>query len=255
MGKFREWVFKTWYWYVNSADKNAEVLFMNFGYSNGEEVLLDRKTDKDNRYSIQLYHLLADAIDMSNRHILEVGSGRGGGLAYVSREFKPGSATGLDLDNIAVSFSNKFHGSDKLSFVQGDAQQMPVESGSYDVVMNVESSHRYPDMNKFLSEVCRVLQPGGYFLFTDFRYDHEMPALTEELKLSGLTLLKKEDITSHVVKALELDDNRRRYLVKKLTPKVLHKLALNFAGTVGSSTYNQFVNREYVYMNYVFQKN
>lgn len=255
MSNLREWIFRTWYWYVNTVDKKAEVLFMNYGYSNGEEVKLNKTEDENNRYSIQLYHLLANAVDLNNKNILEVGSGRGGGLAYVSNQFNPQSATGMDLDNNAVNFSNKFYTAPNLNFVQGDAQQLPMEDNAYDVVMNVESSHRYPDMQKFLTEVHRVLQPGGHFLFTDFRYDHEIPGLHEELKRSGLTILKEEDITSYVVKALELDDNRKRKLVKKLSPKVLHSVALNFAGTIGSSTYNQFLNREYVYMNYVLQKN
>ncbi|NJK95669.1 MAG: class I SAM-dependent methyltransferase [Bacteroidales bacterium] len=255
MRNLREWIFRIWYWYVNSVDKNAEVLFMNYGYSNGEEINLLQEGDKKNRYSIQLYHLLANAVDLKKKHILEVGSGRGGGLAYVDNQFKPESATGMDLDKNAVSFSKKFYKSETLDFVQGDAQMIPLESNRYHVVMNVESSHRYQDMRKFLSEVYRVLQPGGHFLFTDFRYDHEIQALQEDLKHSGLTLIKEEDITEHVVKALELDDNRRRNLVKKLAPRFLHSIALNFAGTIGSSTYNQFYKREYVYMNYVLQKN
>lgn len=255
MGGLREWIFRAWYWYVNSADKNAEVLFMNYGYSNGEEVHLENTGDQGNRYSIQLYHLLANAVDFSKKHVLEIGSGRGGGLAYVNSRFKPESATGMDLDHNAVKFSNKYHTSQGLSFIQGDAQQIPLESAAYGVVMNVESSHRYPDMKMFLTEVHRVLQPGGHFLFTDFRYDYEIPALKIELQNSGLDLILEEDITQHVLKALQLDDNRRRKLVKKLAPKLLHKIALNFAGTMGSPTYNQFLNREYVYMNYVLRKN
>lgn len=254
MGSFREWIFRTWYWYVNSVDKKGEILFMNYGYSNGAEINLDM-ADSANRYSIQLYHLLAGAVELNQKQILEVGSGRGGGLAYVNRRFKPLSATGMDLDNGAVLFSNKFHGSPGLSFVQGDAQQIPLESDAYDVVLNVESSHRYPDMKLFLSEVHRVLQPGGHFLFTDFRYDHEIPELQEQLKNSGMEIIKEEDITMHVVKALDLDDSRRRKLVKKLAPRMLQKVALNFAGAIGSPTYNQFLNREYVYMNYVLRKN
>src|ERR1700722_10634175 len=35
--------------------------------------------------------------------------------------------------------------------------------------VNVEASHLYPDFPKFLSEVARVLRPGGHFLYTDFR--------------------------------------------------------------------------------------
>lgn len=255
MGNFRDWIFRTLYKYVSSVDKKGEVLFMNYGYSNGEEVKFQNPGDEANRYSIQLYHLLANAINMDKKHLLEVGSGRGGGLAYVNSQFKPESATGMDLDQTAVAFSNKFYKHPNMSFVQGDAQQIPLESNAYDIVMNVESSHRYPNMGMFLSEVHRVLQPGGHFLFTDFRYDHEIAELQKQLLDSGLTLIKEEDITHNVVTALELDDKRRRDLVKKLAPKMFQSVALNFAGTKGSSTYNQFLKREYVYMNYVLQKN
>ena len=38
-----------------------------------------------------------------------------------------------------------------------------------DVVLNVESSHCYGSMPRFLAEVRRVLEPRGYFLHADFR--------------------------------------------------------------------------------------
>lgn len=57
------------------------------------------------------------------------------------------------------------------------------------------------------------------------------------------------------MEALDLDDQRRRNLVYKLTPKFLHKIALNFAGAVGSPTYNQFAKRDYIYYTYILKKN
>lgn len=113
----------------------------------------------------------------------------------------------------------------------------------------------YADMNLFLREVYRILRPDGYFLFTDFRYDFEIPFLQNELQSSGMSLSKEEFITQQVVTALELDDGRKRKLVEKLTPRFLHKTALNFAGTIGSETYKQLVSCKYVYFNYIFQKN
>ena len=80
----------------------------------------------------------------------------------------------------------------------------------------MESSHRYPDMISFLGEVTRILRPNGYFLFADFRYDYEIPVLHKQLQSTGLSLVKKEFITPQVVAALELDDMRKRKLVKKL---------------------------------------
>jgi hypothetical protein len=109
-------------------------------------------------------------------------------------------------------------------------------------------------MKAFLGEVSRILRKDGYFLFTDFRYDYEIEDMKKELETSGLTVLKERMITQEVVEALKLDDQRRRDLVKKLTPKFLHKIALNFAGTVGSETYNQFDTRKYIYFSYVLKK-
>jgi SAM-dependent methyltransferase len=251
----REWIFRVWYWYINRSDKNAEILFMNYGHADTKHAIILNKQDESNRYSIQLYHYLANAIELQNKDINEIGCGRGGGLDYITRHFSPASAMGIDLDRRAIAFCNQHYTLNGLSFLQGDAQKLPLVNDSCDVVINVESSHRYPDMNLFLKEVYRILRPGGYFLLTDFRFDFEVPLLQEELRSSGMSLIKEEFITQQVVTALELDDGRRRMLVKKLTPHFLHKTALDFAGAIGSETYNRFVSRKYVYFNYIFQKN
>jgi ubiquinone/menaquinone biosynthesis C-methylase UbiE len=251
---FREWLFRIWYWYVNRVDKNAEILFMNYGYSNSGLKVDLLPEEESNRYSIQLYHLLASSVDIGGKEIVEVGCGRGGGLSYITKKFSPSKALGIDLDKIAVSFGNKFYQYKNMSFLQGDAQHLPLENNSYDILINVESSHRYPDMEAFLGEVNRILRPGGYFLYTDFRYDYEMPEFEKLLGSCGLTILKQVLITDSVVAALEADDARKRKLVKKLAPKLIHSIALNFAGTIASETYNYFKDHKYIYYYYVFQK-
>ena len=251
----RETLFRAWYWYVNKKDKNAEILFMNYGYEDNRCPVNLAKEDESNRYSIQLYHHLTSLVDLKSKDILEIGCGRGGGLAHTVKTFNPASAKGVDLDKVAVSFCNRHYLHDNLNFVRGDAQNLPLADNSYDVILNVESSHRYPNMDAFLGEVKRLLRPGGFFLYTDFRYPHEMDDLKDQLKNTEMEVLHETDITPYVVNALELDDRRRRSLVEKLTPKIIHKTALNFAGTVGSPTYNQFASREYIYYSYILKNN
>jgi ubiquinone/menaquinone biosynthesis C-methylase UbiE len=48
-----------------------------------------------------------------------------------------------------------------LDFVHGDAESLPFSDGSFDAVINVEASHAYPRLTRFLEEVVRVLRPGG----------------------------------------------------------------------------------------------
>ena len=251
---FRDLLFRGWYWYVNKADKNAEVLFMNYGYHDENEHIELDPDDEPNRYSVQLYHRLAKTIDLTDKDILEVGCGRGGGLAYINKTFKPKSALGIDLDARAAKFGNLFYKSSRLRFEQGNAQELNIEDKSKDVVFNVESSHRYPQMEKFLEEVYRVLRPGGYFLITDFRYPNEMEEYHSLIKKFQFTLFDEQIINPNVVAALECDTPRREDLVKRLSPKFLHKTALNFAGTVGSPTFDQIKNGDYTYFVYCYQK-
>lgn len=251
---FRERMFKIWYWYVNKVDKNADILFMNYGYSfNDQEIPLDEQ-DEPNRYSIQLYHHLTGATEFKNKDIVEIGCGRGGGLAYITRNFSPATAKGVELDKQAVAFCNRHYSLNGLMFLHGDAQNLNLENNSCDVVINVESSHRYPDIKAFLKEVSRILRPGGYFLITDFRHDYDMENFMNELELNGMSVLKEKFINKEVVAALELDDERKRKLVKKLIPKIIRKIALNFAGTIGSETYNRFLSHKYIYFSYVLKK-
>lgn len=255
MSKVREWMFGVWYRYVNNIDKNAEILFMNYGYSDPQiKVDLDQ-LDESNRYSIQLYHLLGSAVEIQNKDIAEIGCGRGGGLSYIVRKFSPATAIGVDIDKSAVKFCNRFYKLNGLSFLQGNAQELSfLKDSSCDVIINNESSHRYPKMDKFLNEVHRILRPGGYLVFADFRFDHDLDGMFKHIENSGFDVLKKVDITENVISALKLDDQRKRLLVKKLAPRPIRKIALNFAGTIGSDTFNKFVNREYQYFHYLMQK-
>lgn len=179
---FKEWAFRKWYWYVSNIDKKSEVIFMNYGYSHPNHKLQLDDKDEVNRYSIQLYHQLARHVDLANKHLVEIGCGRGGGLSFVHRHFKPKSSTGIDLNDRAMKFASSFYKLNGLNFKQGNAQDIPLEDKSCDVVLNVESSHRYPDFPKFLSEVSRILKKDGHFIITDFRHKENYEAMGKSYK-------------------------------------------------------------------------
>lgn len=251
---FVEGFFRRWYRFVNNVDKKAEVVFMNYGFAEDSHKMDLDPSDEINRYPIQLYHQLVRAHDLENKDILEIGCGRGGGLAFLNKLLQPSSALGIDKDPSAVEFCNRFWGKPGLSFMQGDAQSISLPDSSFDVIINVESSHRYEDLNLFLGEVRRLLRPNGIFLMTDFRGKDKMPELLSHFGGSGLEITGNINVTPQVVKALELDDNRRRDLVKNLVPRFMHWIAYNFAGTKGSPTYRKFASGQWIYFNYFFRK-
>jgi SAM-dependent methyltransferase len=51
--------------------------------------------------------------------------------------------------------------------MQGDAEALPFADAEFDVVLNIESSHNYPHLEKFFAEAVRVLKPGGYLVHAD----------------------------------------------------------------------------------------
>ena len=129
---------------------------------------------------------------------------------------------------------------DGLSFETGNAESLPFTDKSFDVVINVESSHCYSSMDAFLGQVKRVLCEGGYFLMADFRRKEALDDLRESFHRSGLTLIKETDITQNILQALTLDDERKTALINESIHKSLVGFFLQFAGNPGSLIYERF---------------
>ncbi|MFC2111213.1 class I SAM-dependent methyltransferase [Bacteroidota bacterium] len=246
--------FRIWYSYVSTVDKNAEVTFMNYGYSKDNHKIKLDENDKKNRYSAQLYDYVATSIDIKGKDILEVGCGRGGGLSYINRYLLPNSSTGIDLNKKAIEFCTKNYPGERMKFLQSNAQNLSFQDNAFDVVINVESSHRYSQMDAFLNEVYRVLKPGGFFLLADFRYEIELENLNKQLENANFTFVKDEKITSNVLEALKLSSTERVELIKKIAPKIFQGIGKKFAATEGTKTFNKFATQEFEYVFYVLKK-
>lgn len=231
--------------------------FMNYGYDNsendGESPLLDEE-DEDHRYSIQLYHHLLKEVNMEKKRVLEVGCGRGGGSEYIRKYFDSEHVTGLDFSRRAISFCRRNNSADRLKFITGDAENMPFDDESFDILVNVESSHCYNSMKRFLEQVKRVLSDGGYFLMTDFRDIAHVDLLLKDIQESGLILRSSKDITPAVCKALETDNDARLALINKGVPGFLLPLFKEFAGVKGSLIHRKFNENQTRYMSFVLQK-
>src|SRR5262249_47016225 len=76
-------------------------------------------------------------------------------------------ATGVDLSPEAVAFCQRTHRHPAIRFEIGDAEHLPFEAPSSDVVTNTESPHTSPTLRAFFAEVRRVLVTGGWFLYPD----------------------------------------------------------------------------------------
>lgn len=229
---------------------------MNYGYypSADEPTLYLETSDEINRYSVGLYHYLATKVELNGKDVLEVGSGRGGGAAYLKKYLHPSTVIGVDIAVNAVTLSRKYYGSEGIDFIEGSAEALPFEKESFDVVINVESSHTYGSVPLFLSEVKRVLRPGGYLLLTDIRVLSAMTVLKGQLKDSGMQLLLEEDISANVRYAIEAEEAVKQKRINENIPAWLQKVFKEFAGVVGSKAHRDLLSRALVYYRFVLQK-
>ena len=238
---------KFWYNLFAKKSKSHEFRFMNYGYHEVGFYPELSKRDEGERYPIQLYHHTANQVNISNMDLLEVGSGRGGGASYIQKHLNTKTVTGLDISSNAVDLSNSSFDTPGLTYIEGDSENLPFEDNRFDVVLNVESSHCYGSIEKFIYEVGRVLKKGGVFLWCDFRTENNMKNLFDLFLSSGFIIEKEKDITKNIMSALELLTPSRKKQINAHVPKIIKRVFESYAGITGGEINNAFISGNLIY--------
>lgn len=103
--------------------------------------------------------------------LLDAGCGFGGTIASLNERFQNLDMTGLNIDPRQLERANQELNplaNNTITFVEGDACQLPFSDGSMDVVLAVECIFHFPSRETFFREVKRVLRPGGRLGICDF---------------------------------------------------------------------------------------
>lgn len=99
------------------------------------------------------------APDVDYQKILEVGGGQGGLTTLL---YPKSQITNIDLEpKFAQAACNQ---NQNVTFICGDATQLPFEDNSFDAVTMFDVLEHIPDDEKAISEALRVLRPGGMLL-------------------------------------------------------------------------------------------
>ena len=253
--RFKTALWSRWYRYVEKVIDDKPIWFMNYGFMPADGLGIKLQPDDEpDRTSIQLYDVVTRAVDLAGCDVLEVSCGRGGGVRFLSTYRKPRLVAGLDRTERAVAFCGRHHAERGGRFLAGDAMSLPFANRSFDAIVNVEASHCYPDFARFLSEVRRVLRSGGHLLLADMRKRDAIAAWRGELQQSEMHASEEEDITEHVVRALENSSDRVSALIRENAPRWARRFMAHFAATKGTSVYNQLKSGEVRYIRFVLHK-
>ena len=247
----RRWVWRTAYNALNRHFIQLDWYFLNYGYASADPEYRPpslETSDEPDRLFIQLYEAALGNFPVEGLNILEVGCGRGGGSSYVARCRKPRRMLGVDRSGQAVAFCIGHHQAPNLTFRLDDAEALSIPDGSFDVVLNVESSHCYASMRRFVAEVTRVLKPGGHFAWADFRNRSNVAEVEAAFGACGLQQVDWKDITPGVLQALDEIHERKRKAIEQAVPKLFIPLLQEFAAIKGSRIYEDFFHGEKVYL-------
>ncbi|HLW91564.1 MAG TPA: class I SAM-dependent methyltransferase [Roseiarcus sp.] len=255
--RVRPTLWRSFYGALAAYSRRAEYwTFMNYGYLYDDSSLVPALAalDQVERYPIYLYHRVAARVDLKDRDVLEVGSGRGGGVSYLKRYLGARRVLGVDIAQSAIAFCRRVHRIDGVEFRQGDAIALPVDDASFDAVLNVESAHCYPSIERFLSEVRRVLRPGGHFLYADLHIADHVRDFERSVVASGLEVAERADISAGVAAALSLDSDRRKRWSEENAPGLIQRPVQAFIGVAGTRVPHALARGSTVYLAYVMRK-
>ncbi|MBW4563742.1 MAG: methyltransferase domain-containing protein [Mojavia pulchra JT2-VF2] len=147
-------------------------------------------TQKKDRRQAQIdliEELLNWAGAVTAENILDVGCGIGGSSLYLAEKFHA-RATGITLSPVQAARAKERAYEANLSarsqFLVADAQAMPFDDDTFDLVWSLESGEHMPDKTKFMQECYRVLKPGGKLIMVTWchRPIEDSPLTADEQK-------------------------------------------------------------------------
>lgn len=262
-GYARRTISRLLYDYLARRYPQGEWTTMNYGYAALPTATLVPAVavDAPERFALQLYWYVATSSfqggTFADLEVLEVGSGRGGGAAFLVRCMQPKALLALDVSSVATALAReRYHQESRLEFRQGDAEYLPCETARFDVVLNIESAHCYGSIPRFLAEAHRVLRPGGELLFADFvsRRHKALERLQEALAQGPLQLMHIEDITPNVLHALALDEERKRAMLDRWVTGPFKTFAWGAYAMEGSAMRRELASGQTVYLAAVLRK-
>ena len=115
-----------------------------------------------------LARMIELAAPVSTDVALDIATGGG----HVARNLAPlcAEVVASDLTPSMLATAEKFitgEGLTNVRFAQADAEDLPFDDGSFDIVTCRIAPHHFPNPDRFINEVARVLRSGGRFVLID----------------------------------------------------------------------------------------
>jgi len=116
--------------------------------------------------------------DMDAPACLDLASGNGDLSALLLDRYPAAHVTALDLAEPMLSIARKRFGDDeRIDLIEGDMTATGLDPGSFDLITVGYGLRNAPDLDRALSEIVRLLRPGGILAALDFSRWNSLSAI------------------------------------------------------------------------------
>eukprot|EP00347_Sterkiella_histriomuscorum_P016166 403354232 len=258
-------VYNLFAWYMQNETKLTS---FNCGYAiltqTGETIKLVAKNDRKNQFQYQMYHFAALGVKnleaLSDKRILDVGSGRGGGLAFLSKYYEPIEAVGIDFSHQNIRFCNqRFREIENLFYYQGDAEKLHktkfLKNQVFDLVLCIETFHCLSNPFNTLRNMRPLIEENnGSVIIVDIFYKKDLERMETIFKDALYQIEKKEILTINVKHSMNLDKSRSERLIQTISEnKYIVRILRNFLASAEESRTYQDLGKTKEYICYVLK--
>jgi ubiquinone/menaquinone biosynthesis C-methylase UbiE len=118
------------------------------------------------RMSVDLNEWAVSMFDVQpNDRVLEIGFGPGVGIQKIAELAVHGFVSGIDPSGVMIRQASKRNADSisagRVGLIEGSVSSLPYEDRSFDKVLSVNNIMLWPELEKNMKEVRRVMKPGG----------------------------------------------------------------------------------------------
>jgi ubiquinone/menaquinone biosynthesis C-methylase UbiE len=172
------------------------------------------------------HRAVLDALQLAEvRTVLDVGCGTGE-FAVALVESVPGAAyVGVDVSTLATRAAAEL--GRPGAFVAADAERLPFAEGTFDAVVSLYALEHFPAPVATLTEMCRVLRPGGTLALLSLSYDRPwgtIPSIRFGLVWRGRKLPSR-----HPANVVVYAANRLRFAARQTAKQLRYAVDRSYA--------------------------
>lgn len=227
---------------------------MNLGFSEKPSIEI-KSIDSKDAHHISLYMKLLEMApniqeNIKNISAIEIGCGRGGGCYVMKNYYSISDITAVDLSSANIRLAKRFV--PEAKFIVSDAVEFKTDK-KFDVVLNLESSHRYSSRLTFFKNVASIMKDDGSFVFGDMIRKNELKEVEKMFQECGLKIMKTVTINNGVIKSID-QHSSKQYPLATTFPFLFPKRIHSFFVTIHSRAYSKLKSKDVFYNLYLLKK-